>query len=106
MQMTSRNVVLREERSQSDSRYLGAYVAENGDLTIEGQDLGSGVETFWGPGHREYEWSIVVRASHVPALIASLSGSEGSDILKLLASCYLEDERERWASSLQARVQF
>ena len=87
-----KTVVLREERSESGLRYLEASVTENGDLCILGQDLGSGVEAFWGEGRREYEWDIFVSAEHIPKMIVALGGAEGDDILSLLkARCFESD---------------
>lgn len=47
------SVVLRDMRDARGSRYLGASIKANGDLVIEGQDLGPAVEEFFGVS--EYE---------------------------------------------------
>lgn len=73
-------VVLREQRREGDYRYLGAEIKENGDLYMEGQDLGSGVEEAFGC--REYEWCWTVKAQDIEKLKIAI-GSEG-EILDLL----------------------
>ena len=91
--MDSDSVVLRKERSGMDSRYLGAKLNEDGDLIIEGQDLGPTVEAFWDAGNTEYEWAIVVHAANIPLFVAALGGAPGVDVLPLLASRFADDER-------------
>ena len=86
-------VVLREEHSGNDSRYLRAHLTEKGDLSIEGHDLGPSVEKFWGGGLDEYEWDITVRAADFPRLIAALGGTGRDDVLSLLAARCSESER-------------
>jgi hypothetical protein len=85
----SARVVLQDE----DSHGLDARITDDGDLVIEGQDLGAVVEGFWGSGLEEYEWTITIRAAHIPQFIAALSGADGDDILALLAARYSEDRR-------------
>jgi len=53
--MTSKRVVLRNTRDADGTRYLEASINAEGDLVIEGQDLGPGVEEIFGI--REYEWA-------------------------------------------------
>lgn len=99
-----KSVVLRNEHSQEGTRFLGARVAENGDLTIEGWDFGAGVEGFWGAGLREYEWAIVVRAAHVPQLSAALAGTAGDDVMALLAVRGSDDPRCATREFLEERA--
>ncbi|MEO3856850.1 hypothetical protein ABGB08_18230 [Acrocarpospora sp. B8E8] len=85
-------MILRETRGAGGYRFLGAHLTEAGDLVVEGQDLGSGVEDFWGPGLREYERFYTVRAQHLPLLVAELGGAPGEDLLQLLVrTCSSED---------------
>lgn len=86
-------ITLRDERAGKDTRHLWARVEASGDLVIEGQDLGPGVESFWGAGLSEYEWTITVRAPDVPKLIAALGGRDGDGVLSLLAARFREDDR-------------
>lgn len=58
--MTVNSVVLRDTRDDGGTRYLEAFVKSNGDLIISGQDLGPGVEAFFGVS--EYEWAWTVAA--------------------------------------------
>lgn len=88
-----RRIVLQKERRAADSRNLWASLGENGDLIIEGQDLGPEVERFWGAGMSEYEWAITVRSAKVPRLVSALGGEEGDDVLTLLADRYRENPR-------------
>jgi len=59
-------VVLRDERTQGDSRFLGASYSDAGDLVIEGQDLGNTVGGILGA--REYEWTWTIACQDLPAL--------------------------------------
>lgn len=97
------SITLRAEHSDKNVRQLWARVAANGDLIIEGQDLGPGVEAFWGAGSSEYEWTITVRAPHVPSLIAALGGGSGDDVLSLLAGRFRDDDRCVSKSFLEER---
>src|SRR5262245_57335367 len=75
------SIVLRAERTDGDSRYLGARYSENGDLLIEGQDLGEGVRAIFG--YIEYEWAWTIKAADLPRLAAALgSDSNLLDALK------------------------
>lgn len=72
---------------------MEARLTEDGDLIIEGHDIGPSVQRFWGARFRECEWAILVRAANVPQLVAVLGGSKGDDVLSLLSSQYSDDER-------------
>jgi hypothetical protein len=67
---TSESVVLRNERDNFDIRYLSASITKNGNLLIEGHDLGSKVKEILG--FSEYEWSLTIQASEVPILLKAL----------------------------------
>jgi hypothetical protein len=84
--MTERRVVLRNTTGPEGLRHLDARVGARGDVVIEGQDLGSGVEEIFGA--REYEWTWTVAAADVPALVRALGGDEGDDVLNLLGALY------------------
>lgn len=88
--MNHRTVTLCDERYEHNAYSLRAHLRQDGQLVIEGQDLGAAPEAFWGS--REYEWTITLRPEAVPTLVAALSGSPGeSDPLDLLAERYRED---------------
>lgn len=75
-------VILRQTRDESGSRYLQATLYANGDVAIEGQDLGKGVEAFWGEGLTEYEFAMTIRAADVPLLHQALA-AQGDVLLAL-----------------------
>lgn len=79
-----KKVILRQEKSKTDYRYLRAEIKENGDLAFEGQDLGSGVEGAFGAS--EYEWYWTVKAQDIPKLQKAI-GSR-SNILKSLEKSF------------------
>lgn len=78
-------VTLRDVRGEGGWRHLSARLTDEGDLLIEGQDLGPGVEECFGPGLTEYEWVHTVHAEHIPLLVAALGGEPGEPVLPLLA---------------------
>ena len=86
----TRRVVLRHLEGGDGLRHLEVILEESGDLRIEGQDLGSGVEQIFGS--REYEWDWLVKNADVPALVRALGGSEGDDVLQLLERLYAPPE--------------
>ncbi|MBI5596380.1 MAG: hypothetical protein HY928_09865 [Elusimicrobia bacterium] len=77
-----RKVVLREERDGSDSRHLWAYLDDEGDLHIDGQDLGPGTAPVSPDG--EYEWHQTIRKKDLHRLMLLLGGAAGDDLLDLL----------------------
>jgi hypothetical protein len=86
--MPARTVRLRGVRDSGGSRSLTATLTGAGDLVLDAQDLGPGVEAFWGEGNTEYEWNLTVRAANVPAAAAALGGAPGDDVLGLLEDWY------------------
>ena len=93
----SGRVVLREERSKTDIRHLSAGYAANGDLRIEGQDLGDGVQRIFG--YREYEWGWTIWAADLPKLAEALGVT--SDVLKALAASYSGDNAANLGAFLE-----
>lgn len=77
-----RTVVLRNERFSEDRRYLEAHLDADGNLHIDGQDLGPGTAIVSDDG--EYEWLITIAAADVPQVIGLLDGNPGDEILDLL----------------------
>ena len=63
-------VVLRDERTAGDRRFLSAAIDAQGELTFTGHDLGHGVGVLGG--YSEYEWTVTVAAVDVPKLAAAL----------------------------------
>ena len=77
---TSDKVVLRNTRDGHDTRYLWASIDDEGDLVIQGQDLGPAVEEIFG--FREYEWAWTISAKDCKKLCAALGTK--SDLLAAL----------------------
>lgn len=72
--MALSSVILRNEKRENDSRYLAASYNTDGDLIIEGQDLGENVQSFFGC--IEYEWTWTIRATNLPSLKQALGNSD------------------------------
>lgn len=98
--MASKRIVLREEKSANDYRYLGATLDDNGDLVIEGQDLGDGVQASFGC--REYEWIWRIKAKDLPALERLLPN--GANILEKLAQKFSNEQASQLYDFLQANT--
>lgn len=83
--MTSerRQVTLRDERSGPDSRHLWAYLDDDGNLHVDGQDLGPGTAPVSTDG--EYEWFKKISAHDLPKLLALLGAPPDADVLDVLA---------------------
>jgi hypothetical protein len=79
-----RTVVLLEEDDGLDHPSLWAYVEKNGDLVIDGQDLGPSIERASGRGKREHEWKRMVSVEEIPRLLELLGAKAGSDVLDAL----------------------
>ncbi|NRQ33331.1 hypothetical protein HII36_15960 [Nonomuraea sp. NN258] len=82
--MTMRVVVLRHIEDEEGLRVLDARLTDDGDLRIEGHDLGPRVEEFFGAGMTEYEWVHIVRARDFPRLVSTLGGQAGENVLDVL----------------------
>lgn len=77
-----RTVTLRDERFGEDRRNLWAYLDDEGNLHIDGQDLGPGTAPVSDDG--EYEWFQTIAAADVPRAVVLLGGEAGDDPLALL----------------------
>jgi hypothetical protein len=78
-----KTVLLESSKSTSSHRWL--HLEDNGDLVIEGHDLGSSVEEFWGEGRTEYEFTRRIRKQSVEMLRSAL-GVGGGEMLSELAT--------------------
>ncbi|MEI7814935.1 MAG: hypothetical protein WCJ13_09100 [Coriobacteriia bacterium] len=87
--MPTRSVTLQSDRSEHDRHRTWASLHADGGLTIEGQDLGSGVEEFWGAGNTEYEWAESIQSQDVAKLVTALGHSD--DVLEALAKRFSDD---------------
>jgi len=83
MLLLMHTVTLRDEHIGNDSRYLTATRKDNGDLLLEGQDLGPGTSSVSGDG--EYEWVRTIRAKDIPRLLALLDAPADAHIISVLA---------------------
>ena len=87
--MTRKSVILRDIHDELGSRSLTASLSDDGTLTIEGQDLGDGVEQCFGPENREYEWAWTIQSSNVPKLRLALDARD--DVLAAMAAKFSND---------------
>jgi hypothetical protein len=65
---------LRAERFGNDRRFLWAYLDEEGNFHLDGQDLGPDTEAVSSDG--EYEWLQTIAAVDIPGVIELLGDPE------------------------------
>lgn len=94
-------VVLGRTADSLGSRDLSARLERSGDLVIQGQDAGQGVDDVFGEGFREYEWAWTIRAIDVPKLAEALDAHE--DILGALAARFSGDRSGELGEFLESR---
>jgi hypothetical protein len=98
-----RRVTLRDQRDADGVRHLYVILHDDGSLTIEGQDLGDGVEEHFGAGLREYEWTRTIEKDHVPRLTAALGGGPDSDVLALIEKAFAGEKAHQLEELLEER---
>lgn len=81
-----RRVSLRAEEDGRDSRYLSAWIDEEGGLRIDGQDLGPGTAIRTDKG--EYEWFQTIKPEHLPRLRELLGADPDEDLLDHLKASW------------------
>ena len=81
-------IVLRDERTPTDSRRLTVY-DHAGGVRLDGWDHGDLVERVHGD--REHEWIVDVASRDVPALVAALGGAPGEDVFAVIRRTCTED---------------
>ena len=96
--MTSKRVVLRNTRDAQGTRYLEASINDKGDLVIEGQDLGAGVEEIFGVS--EYEWAWTISAQDCNQLLVALGTK--SDLLSALVERFAGERTSDLQSFLES----
>ena len=79
---TRGQVILRNERRGADTRHLWAYLDDEGNLHIDGQDLGPATAPVSDDG--EYEWFRTISRDDVPKLMGLLGESGDADLLDVL----------------------
>ena len=77
-----RIVTLRHEVDGPDSRHLWVHLDQEGNLHIDGQDLGPKTAIVSSDG--EYEWFQTIKKSELPKLIGLLGGKPEGNILDVL----------------------
>lgn len=82
MNEDTRQVTLRDERSGPDSRHLRAYLDDDGNLHIDGHDLGPSTAPVSTDG--EYEWFEKISAHDLPKLLTLLGAPPDADVLAVL----------------------
>ena len=97
----SERVILRDVKDALGSRYLAAFLTVEGDVVIEGQDVGDGVEQVFGDGIREYEWTYTIHAAHIPTLRQALAAS--GDVLAALRERFSGDDAASLKQFLEDR---
>lgn len=70
--LVTNKIILREKHTVKGKEYLVVPLESNGDLRIDGQDMGVNIEKFWGSGLTDYEYIISVQATDVPSLLKAL----------------------------------
>lgn len=92
-------VVLRSEGSRRSFRRLTATLRDNGDLVVEGHDMGPDVQS--ALGGVEYEWVWTVKARHMPALAQALGGHK--DVLTELKNQFSGEKASGLATFFQTQ---
>jgi hypothetical protein len=65
-----REIVLRERRTEKDVSILVARIDNDGDLMLEGYDVGEAPKEFWGDS--DYEYYRVIKKDHKDTILRSL----------------------------------
>ncbi len=82
-----RSITLRDEELPNGTRSaLWAWIGPQGELHLDGQDLGDPALLPGGDG--EYEYFRTIAAEDFPALLELLQGRPDDDVLALLARDY------------------
>ena len=82
-------VTLRDIQTGPNRRFLSAYLDGQGNLHLDGQDLGPATASVSSDG--EYEWFRTIAAADVARVVTLLGGKGGEDVLKLLARDWTGD---------------
>lgn len=90
-----RRVTLRHERDGPDRRYLSAYLDDDANLHIDGQDLGP--KTAFASSDGEYEWFKTIRAADIPQLLVLLGATADDNVLDVL--------EEHWCGESAGRLE-
>jgi hypothetical protein len=83
-------VSMRQLRREDLRSFLDAGINEDGDLVLQGQDLGEFVEAAMGTD--EYEYAKTYAKSTFPAILEALGEPADSDILEVIAARWCGNE--------------
>jgi hypothetical protein len=72
--MKINKITLIESKSEGLSVHLAARIAENGDLILEGYDIGQFVEDRFGKS--DYEFSLKIQAEYKDTILLKLIGEK------------------------------
>jgi hypothetical protein len=90
-----RIVTLRHDVDGPDTRHLWAHLDQEGNLHVDGQDLGTKTAIVSSDG--EYEWFQTINKSELPKLIGLLGGKSEDDVLDVL--------EENWTGQRAAELE-
>ncbi|HUY00034.1 MAG TPA: hypothetical protein VMV49_10805 [Candidatus Deferrimicrobium sp.] len=62
-----KRITIYDIRTESSHSTLEACIDDQGDLVLEGYDIGDFVKEYWGDS--DYEYWLRVKAEHVPAVL-------------------------------------
>jgi len=65
-----KNITLRESRTKTDHSIWEAMINDNGDLALEGYDLGEAPKEFWGDS--DYEYGRVIKKKYKDKMLRLL----------------------------------
>ncbi len=103
LSLGQKKVVLREDRTEEGYFYLGASLNDNGDIEIEGQDLGPRVKELFDC--IEYEWKWTIKRQHINLLKFNLS-SRGNILLSLKRSFANENATNLYSFLCDCNIPF
>lgn len=73
----------RYNKGAGDSHWLAAMIVDNGDLQLEGYDIGDSVEEFWGDD--DYEYWVTVASNYKDTLLLHLLKERFKDSSSFMA---------------------
>jgi hypothetical protein len=94
-------IVLRDEKSATNIRRLVVCEHEGG-IRLDGWDLGDGVAAI--KGVREYEWTLDVAASDLPALVEALGAVAGEDVFEVISRTCMDDPNRLHRTIVDAKI--
>jgi hypothetical protein len=62
-----KRITIYDKETDTSHSILEAYITEEGNLVLEGYDIGDFVEKYWGDS--DYEYWLTVKSENVPAVL-------------------------------------